>query len=67
MKQMPMYIDPGAIRQIINVNMNKTLKSPGIKGHNAGIMRDPTEKTVTIFESPAMSPKSRKKQVNQSF
>ena len=61
MQQMPMFVDPGALRQLINVNMNKRPVSK--KGFNAGIMMQPhaDEKTVTIFESPAMSPKSRKR------
>ena len=65
---MPMFIDPAALRQLINVSMNKTLKNPGIgKGQNAGIMRGNKEKTVTIFESPAMSPRTQKKQANLSY
>ena len=62
MKQLPMFIDPAAIRQLINVNMNKQMKNPSIaKGKNAGIMRETSEKTVTIFESPAISERSSKR------
>jgi len=63
-----MFIDPGAIRQLINVSMNKTLKNPGIsKEKNAGMTRGIKEKTVTIFESPAMSPRTQKRHANQSY
>ena len=66
---MSMFIDPGAIRQLINVNMNKTHKRPGSKKQiGTGIsIQNNTDKAMTIFESPNLSPTTRRKSQNQSF
>ena len=58
---MTMFIDPVAIRSLINVNMNKSR-------HAARIALSKQEKgQLTIFESPALSPSRKKNQHNMTF
>ena len=58
---MTMFIDPVAIRQLINVNMNKSRSAA-----SSGILKK-EKGHVTIFESPHLSPTHKKNIHNMTF
>ena len=58
---MTMFIDPVAIRQLINVNMNKSRNAA-----SSGILKQ-EKGHITIFESPHLSPKNSKNIHNMTF